>query len=63
MYCANERLYCIIIFNNILHCTVVFDQLSAGDLEVCLGSSETSDYLLVNITSQVNCVLLEHACI
>ena len=36
-----------------LHCIVVFNQLPAGDLEVCLGSNEASDYILVNITSQV----------
>ena len=48
------------IFNNILYYTVVFDPLSAGGYEVCLGSNETSDYVLVNITLEVNCILLEH---
>ena len=32
---------------------IVFDQLHAGDIQVCFGSNETSDYTLVNITLQV----------
>ena len=38
----------------------MFDQLPAGDLQVCLGSDGTSDYLLVNITSQVQ-LLFDYA--
>ena len=38
----------------------MFDQLPAGDIQVCLGSDGTSDYLLVNITSQVQ-VLFDYA--
>ena len=32
---------------------IALDQLPAGDIQVCLGSNETSDYTLVNITLQV----------
>ena len=39
---------------------IVFDQLPAGDIQVCLGSDGTSDYLLVNITSQVQ-LLFDYA--
>ena len=38
----------------------MFDQLPVGDIQVCLGSDGTSDYLLVNITSQVQ-VLFDYA--
>ena len=48
--------YMYYIYFSIYH--VVFELLSASDLEICLGSDGTFDYLLVKITSQVQFLIV-----